>query len=140
MANEHGKEWRVCIKTGDNAFTPLSGETSHSFRRSSAEIDLSDKDSGIYGGGTYGNQRITVSVSGNLKLPDAAFAALFAASKTSPPEIEVQIRKGEVVKYQAVSGVGNFSHEAPNSGPVTFSCDLSNVGAPSVDDLGATGA
>lgn len=140
MANEYGKDWRVCIGDGEEVgevFTPLGGETSHSFRRSSADIDLSDKDSGVYGSGSYGLQRVTISVSGNLKLPDAAFAALFAASKTSPPEINVQIRKNAIIKFHGRVGVGNFSSEASREGPVTYSCDLSNIGAPIVDELGA---
>ncbi|MEZ0495401.1 phage tail tube protein [Sphingomonas sp. IW22] len=143
MASEYGKDWRVCIGNGEaenETFTAIGGETSHSFRRSSAEIDLSDKDSGTYGSGSYGLQRITISVSGNLKLPDPAFAKLFAASKAAPPEINVQIKKGSIVKFHGKVGVGNFSSEAPQQGPVTFSCDLSNIGAPIVDDLGATGA
>lgn len=143
MASEYGKDWRVCIGNGEpenETFTPIGGETSHSFRRSSAEIDLSDKDSGAYGSGSYGLQRITIAVSGNLKLPDPAFAKLFAAGKATPPEINVQIKKGNVIKFHGRVGVGNFSSEAPQTGPVTFSCDLANIGAPIVDDLGATGA
>jgi hypothetical protein len=119
---------------------PIGGETSHSFRRTSTDSDTSDKDSGVYGSSKYGLQRISVGLSGNLKLPDPGFAALFAASKTPDSEIEVQIAKGDVVKYQCVSSIGNFSHEAPNTGPVTFSCDLANAAAPTVDNLVAVAA
>ncbi|WP_030540556.1 phage tail tube protein [Sphingobium sp. DC-2] len=138
--NEYGKDWRVCIGDGEDpeVFTALGGETGFSFRRASAEIDLSDKSSGSYGSTGYGQQKLTISVSGNLKLPDAAFSALFAASKASPPEINVQIKKGSVVKFHGLVGVGNFSSEHPQTGAVTFSCDMANIGAPIVDDLTAT--
>ncbi|CAD7336117.1 hypothetical protein FIV32_04195 [Sphingomonadales bacterium 58] len=138
--NEYGKDWRVCIGDGEatEAFTPLGGETTFSFRRSSQEIDVSDKDSGTYGGTSYGQQKITISVSGNLKLPDPAFKNMFDGSKASPPEINVQIKKGSVIKFHGKVGIGNFSSEHPQTGAVTFSCDLSNIGAPIVDDLTAT--
>ena len=138
--NEYGKDWRVCIGDGGGTevFTALGGETGFSFRRASAEIDLSDKSSGAYGSTGYGQQKLTISVSGNLKLPDDAFADLFAASKASPPEIKIQIKKGSVIKFHGKVGVGNFSSEHPQTGAVTFSCDMANIGAPIVDDLTAT--
>jgi len=139
MAQEYGKDWRVCIGDGatTEVFTALGGETSFSFRRSSQEIDFSDKDSGTYGSTGYGQQKITISPSGNLKLPDPAFSKLFTASKASPPEINIQIKKGSVIKFHGKVGIGNFSSDADRNGPVTFSCDLSNIGAPIVDDLTA---
>lgn len=142
MANEYGKDWRVCIGNGQQAetFAALGGETGFSFRRSSQEIDTSDKDSGAYGGTSYGQQKITISPSGNLKLPDAAFKLMSDASKASPPEINIQIKKGNVIKFHGRVGIGNFSSEHPQTGAVTFSCDMSNVTAPIVDDLTATGA
>lgn len=141
MSNQYGKEYRICIgdaQAGTEGFDPLAGETGFSFRRSSQEIDLSDKDSGAYGSGSYGQQRITISPSGNLKLPDAAFSRLFAASKAVPPEINIQIKHGAIIKYHGRIGIGNFSAEFPTQGAVTFSCDFSNVGAPIVDALDAT--
>jgi predicted secreted protein len=140
MANEYGKDWRVCIGDGvpeTEAFVALGGETGFSFRRSSEEVDLSDKDSGAYGSTGYGQQKITINVSGNLKLPDASFTKLSAASKASPPEINVQIKKGIIIKFHGKVGIGNFSSEHPRNGAVTYSVDLSNIGAPIVDDLGA---
>ena len=140
MANEYGKDWRVCIGDGAQAeaFVALGGETSFSFRRSSEEIDLSDKDSGAYGSTGYGQQKITISVSGNLKLPDASFSKLSTGSKASPPETNVQIKKGTIIKFHGKVGIGNFSSEHARNGPVTYSVDLSNIGTPIVDDLTAT--
>lgn len=140
MASEYGKDWRLCIGDGamPEVFTALGGETSFSFKRSSTEIDLSDKDDGAYGSTSYGQQKITISATGNLKLPDVAFKKLSDTSKASPPEIFIQLKKGNIIKYHSKVGVGNFSTEHSKDGPVTYSVDLSNIGAPIVDDLTKT--
>lgn len=140
MPNEFGKDWRIGIKTGDDKFTPIGGETSLSWKRSSQEQDISDKDSGVYGATSYGQQKITFSVGGNLKLPDAGFSAAEAASKASPPQVEVQVLKGTVVKYQGLIAIGNFSADFPKDGPATWSMDMANAAAPTIDNFGATGA
>jgi len=140
MANEQGKDWRLYIKTGSNAFTAVGGETSLSWKRASGENDISDKDSGIYGATMYGQQKISFTVAGNLKLPDAGFSAAEAASKASPPQIEVQIRKGATIKYQGQVGIGNFSADFPKEGPATYSFDMANAAAPTVDNLSAADA
>ena len=69
----------------------------------------------------------------------AALEAAFTASKTSPPEKNVQIIDGDgIVKFAGTVGIGNFSMSAPDNGPATYSFDMSNIGAPTTDDLGAT--
>ena len=140
MPNEFGKDWRVHIKTGGNAFTPIGGETSLSWKRSSAEQDISDKDSGVYGATSYGQQKINFTVGGNLKLPDAGFSAAETASKASPPQVEVKIMKGATVKYQGLIAIGNFSAEFPKDGPATYSLDMANAAAPTTDNLSAADA
>lgn len=139
MGTEYGKDWR--IKIGDGAvpevFTPIGGETSFDWKRSSQEIDLSDKDSGVYGSSSYGQQKITISVSGNVKLPDVGLEKAADVAKSAPPEVTVQITKGATVKFEGLVGVGNFSTSHGKDGPVTYSFDLSNIGAPTTDDLGA---
>jgi predicted secreted protein len=137
MANEQGKDWRVHIKSGASAFIPIGGETSFDWARSSAEQDQSDKDSGVYGATTYGQQKISFKVAGNLKLPDAGFTAAEAASKLSPPEIEVQIKRGNVIKFQGMIAIGNFSASFPKDGPATYSMDMANAAAPTIDNLSA---
>ena len=130
--NEFGNDWRVAIKSGDG-FIPIGGETSLDWKRSSQEQDISDKDSGVYGATSYGQQKITFAVAGNLKLPDAGFAAAEAASKSSPPQVEVQIKKGDVIKYHGLIAIGNFSASFPKDAPATFSMDMANAAAPIVD-------
>jgi predicted secreted protein len=137
MPNEFGNDWRVAIKTGTNSFVAVGGETSLSWKRSSAEQDISDKDSGVYGATSYGQQKITFSVGGNLKLPDAGFSAAEAASKSSPPQVEVQIKKGAVIKFQGLIAIGNFSAEFPKDAPATWSMDMANAAAPTVDNFSA---
>lgn len=136
MSNEFGKDWRVHIKSGA-AFIAIGGETSLRWGRSSAEQDVGDKDSGTYGATSYGQQKITFAVGGNLKLPDAGFTAAETASKASPPQIEIQIKRGNVIKFQGLIAIGNFSAEFPKEGPATYSLDMANAAAPTVDNLSA---
>lgn len=139
MGTLQGKDIRARIKTGPDAddFVNLGGETSVSWRRQSQEIDISDKDSGAYGGSTYGQQKVTVSVSGNVKLPDIGLEKAFNTSKTSPPEGELQIVRGATVLFQSAVGIGNFSIEGGKDSPATYSFDATNTVAPTIDDLGA---
>jgi predicted secreted protein len=131
---EFGKTYRIHAGDADSL---VGGEKTFDWKRSSQEIDMSDKDDGVYGSTSYGQQKITFSVSGNLKLPDVGFAALFAASKATPPHIAWKVMNGAIVKYQGIVAIGNFSSTADKDGPVTYSFDASNYGAPIVDDLGA---
>jgi predicted secreted protein len=138
---EMGKDWRIQI--GDDSdpvvYSPIGGETTFDWKRSSQEIDLSSKDDGIYGSTTYGQQKITFSVSGNLKLPDVGLLAAEAASKASPPQAPIKVVKGAIVKFAGVVAIGNFSVTAGKDGAVTYTFDASNVGAPDTDDIGAAG-
>lgn len=139
MASEFGKDWRLHIKSGA-AFIAIGGETSLRWSRSSQEQDLGDKDSGVYGAKSFGQQNIQFAVAGNLKLPDAGFTAAENASKASPPQIEVQIKKGAIIKYQGLVAIGNFSADFPKEGPATYSMDMVNAAAPTVDNLSAADA
>lgn len=139
MGTEYGKDWRFKIKTasGPDVFTAIGGETGFSWKRSSQEVDLSDKDSGSYGSSSFGQQKVSISVNGNVKLPDTGIQEVAGVAKSGTPEVEVQIVKGAAVKYHGLSGIGNLSVDAQKDGSVTFSFDTSNIGAPIVDDLGA---
>lgn len=140
MGTEQGRETRVYLSDGTDPanWLPIGGETTMSPKRSSTELDTSSKDDGIYGSTDYGQQKITVSVSGNLKLPDAGLERADAVSKLSPPQTPVRIMKGAVVRYEGLMAIGNFSSEFPNNGIATYSFDLANVGAPTTDNLTAT--
>ncbi len=140
MANKYGKDIKVKIRTTAGptpVFTPIGGELSHSFRRSSQEVDLSDKDSGTYGGQSYGQQKITISVNGNVKLPDVGLQKVHTVAKSGTPEEVIQIVDGATVIFEGLCGIGNFSSDRNKDGPVTYSFDASNIGAPATDDLGA---
>lgn len=141
MAYEYANDWRIHIGDGGTPtedFDALGGEGGFEVKRSSAEIDFSTKDDGVYGATGYGKQKITISVNGNVKLPDTALERVSDQSKVAPPELNINIMKGTVVKYHGRMGVGNFSMNAAKDAPVTYSFDLSNVAAPIVDDLTAT--
>lgn len=137
MANEYGKNWRIYISDGASGFDPIGGEGSWSKRSSSDSIDLSSKDDGNYKAQGWGQQSVTFSVQGKVKLPDDGLEAAYATSKAATPEVEIQLRKGSAIKWQGLVGIGNFSLEGPNNGPVSYSFDLSAVGAPTVDDIAA---
>lgn len=139
MGTEYGKDWRIFVGDGGGpeTFSPIGGEGSFDWKRSSDKIDLSSKDDGQYKSGSFGQQEITISVNGNAKLPDTGLEGAFDIAKASPPELNIKIMKGATVKFACLMGIGNFSTTHHKDGPVTYSFDLSNVGAPSVDDLGA---
>jgi hypothetical protein len=138
--NDYGEEYRIVI--GDDAaptvFSVIGGETGFDFKRSASNIDDSDKDGGKYGSGSFGQQVLTMSVKGNLKLPDAGFARAFAVSKMMPPHTPAKVMKGDIVKYSGSVAVGPISTTHNNNATVDYSFDMVNRGRPLVDDLGAT--
>lgn len=138
--SEYGKDWRVYIGDGGSteAFNPVGGETSVDWTRTSDEIDLSSKDDGIYKSSGYGQQAVSFRISGNVKLPDPGLQRASDVSKLSPPQVNVQIRKGAIIKYQGPVGIGNFSTSFPKQGAATYSYDLKATAAPTIDNLGAT--
>lgn len=135
MATEFGKDWRLYVTpSGGGAAVPLGGERTTRWARASNDVDTSDKDgpSGIFTPG-----RVTFAVQGNVKLPDAAIVALFNAAK-SGEVLDIEFRKGAVVKYANEVTVGNFSADFDQQGAVPYSFDLSAAGIATVDSLGAT--
>jgi len=139
MGVEYGKDWRINIGDGEEteAFDVLGGEGSFDWSRQSDEIDLSSKDDGVYKSSSYGQQAITFSVSGKVKLPDDGLERASEVAKTSPPEVNIKVMKGTIVKYAGKVGIGNFSASFPGDGPATYTFEMKNVGAPTTDDLGA---
>lgn len=141
MATERGNDWRVEIgdgETGTEGFDPIGGEISFDWSRSSSEIDESTKDDGVYGSTSYGQQKISFKVNGNVKLPDAGLTRASTIAKTSPPEVNIRIRKGTIVKFAGRVAIGNFSTTHAKDAPVTYTFDMANKGAPTIDNLGAT--
>lgn len=139
MATEQGKDWRIRVKTGASTFVTMGGETSLSWKRANAKTDQSTKDDGKYASSSYGATEISFTVQGNLKLPDPGLAAIDAASKASPPEVEVQVfRAGDnddAPRYQGIVAVGNFDGNFPKDGPATYSFDMANAAVPTIDNL-----
>lgn len=135
--HRYGKNYRLKVDTGGGTFVAVGGEMSLQRKSSSDKIDFSSKDDGSYKTSGYGQKEITVSASGNLKLPDTGFAALYAAQAADVPEIEVQIVNTltDDVVFQCVMGIGNYSDSFATNGPVPWSCDLTTASAPTVDDM-----
>jgi hypothetical protein len=139
MGQEYGDDWRLQIGDGGGTevFSNIGGEVSFDWKRSSKEVDIATKDDGVYGANTYLQQTITISVSGKLKLPDVGLQRASDVSKALPPQANVKIKKGTTVKLAGAFAIGNFSISAPKGDVVTYSFDMSNVGAPTTDNLGA---
>lgn len=137
MATERGADWRIEVKDTGTEFDPIGGEISFDWSRSSNEIDESTKDDGMYGSTSYGQQKITFRVNGNVKLPDPGLTRIASVAKTSPPETIIRVTKGAIVKFEGPVAVGNFSTTHPKDGAVTYTFDMANKGAPTVDDFGA---
>lgn len=140
---EYGKDWQVCAGDGTEGaevFTALGGETSFDWKTATDKIDLSTKGDGNLKAQGFGQSSIDFTVQGKLKVPDTALSAVYAASKASPPVINIQIKKGTVIKYHGQVGIGNFSATAPNGDAVSFSFDMSATETPIVNDLMAAGA
>ena len=138
MAREMGKDWRIAIVAGGaSAAVTIGGETGFEWSRSSAEIDTASKDDGNYGSTDYGRQSISIRVQGKLNLPDVGLELASDASKASTP-VTMQVLKGDVVKYEGLTSIGNFSTNFNDGEQATYSFDARNTGAPTIDDLGAT--
>lgn len=140
MAKEFGKNWRVKIGDGEvsEAFDTIGGEVGFEWSRSSKEIDTSTKDDGQYATRGYGRQTVTIRVNGKVSLPDDGLERAAEVAKSATPEVNVQITKGAVVKFEGLMAIGNFSTSHPDDDVCTYSFDLSTAEAPETDDLGAT--
>lgn len=140
MGYELGKDWRIHVGDGaipTEAFVVMGGEGSFEFTRASQEIDLSTKDDGEYALGDFGTQKITIAVSGKLKLPDASIQRIFTVSKSTSKRTKMKIRKGTTDKFLGEVAIGNFSMSAPTEGAVTYSFTATASAVPTVDDIAA---
>ena len=139
--SRYGKDWRIHIGDGatpTEVFTAIGGETGFEWNRQSDAIDLSSKDDGAYKAQGWGQQAVTFSVNGKVDLPDTGLERAADVSKLSPPEVNIKVMQGAIIKYQGRVGIGNFSSSFPHDGASTYSFEMVAVAAPSVDDLGAT--
>lgn len=139
MAYQLGKDWRFCVGDGGGTevFTAIGGEGSFEWSRASDSIDLSSKDDGTYKFGTYGLQTISFNVTGKVVLPDTALERIDTIAKSGAPTLNIQIKKGSTVKFNAEVGIGNFSCSFPNGDAATYSFTAMLSDTPVVDDLGA---
>jgi hypothetical protein len=113
MGTERGLDWRIQIGDGGGpeVFTNIGGEISFDWKRSSEEIDESTKDDGPTAARPIGQQKITFSVNGNLKLPDPGLEAAFAPRRLAARG-QRKVVKGATVKFAGKVAIGNFSGDA----------------------------
>jgi len=140
MANEYSNAWRIEVGDGQETpgFAKVGGEVSFEWSRSSKEIDTSSKDDGSYATMGYGRQSVSIRANGKLKLPDVGIERISVIAKSPTPELMVRITKGEIVKYEGLVAVGNFSLSFPDDDVATYSYEMKSAAAPTVDNLGAT--
>lgn len=140
MGYELGKDWRIHVGDGGGSevFSALGGEGEFSFSRSTQEIDLSTKDDSDYALSDYGLQKITFSVSGNVKLPNTGLERMLDVSKSTSKRVNIQVKDGSIVKYAGEVAVGNVTITAGKGGAVGYSFAMTASTAPTTDDMGAT--
>ena len=140
MAIEFGKNWRLKFGDGEasEAFDASGGEGGLDWTRQSMEIDTGSKDTGQYGTMGYGRQTVSFRVSGKLTLPDTGLERADEIAKSATPEVNVQVVKGSIVKFEGLVSIGNFSCSFPDDEVATYSFDMKVADAPVTDDLGAT--
>lgn len=136
MATERGTDTRLYIKSGGAAFVKVGGETKFTFKRSRPEEDTSDKDGGK---SQYGQAKISISISGNTKLPDAGLTALEAASHDGAEPVEIQLKHGDTIRFHCLVSIGNYQGDYP-IGTATWQADMTNADTPIVDNLLSTAA
>lgn len=138
MGTEFGKDTRLNFGdgAGTEVFTTLGGEKSFDWTRASTDVDTTDKDGPA---GVYVPGRVGFSVSGNVKLPNAALSRAILACKNGTP-IDIKITSGvggAVVRYQGVVTVGNMKVTYDTEGAVPYSFDMTQYSTPTVDALDA---
>ena len=135
MAHQYGRDWRIYLATGASTFAPIGGEGSWDQKRSSDSVDLSSKDDGQLKAEGFGQQSITFSLQGKVKLPDAGFEHAFDLQKTPDVSTVMQLRNKDQIVYEGPVSIGNFSMSGQNGQAVTYSFDLKATALPGVDDL-----
>lgn len=141
MAYELGKDWRIYVGDGGGTevFDALGGEGSFEFQRQATEIDLSTKDDSDYAVGDFGLMKITITVSGNVKLPDTSIERLLDKAKdATDKKTNIQIKDGSIVKFAGEVAVGGNGITASKDGAVVYSFTLIASAAPTTDDMAAT--
>ena len=86
----------------------------------------------------YGRQTVSFRVSGKLTLPDTGLERADEIAKSATPEVNVQVVKGSIVKFEGLVSIGNVSCSFPDDEVATYSFDMKVADAPVTDDLGAT--
>lgn len=142
MAYELGKDWRIHVGDGatpTEGFTVLGGEGSFSFLRQSGEVSLSTKDDSGYDLADFGLQKISISVSGLVKLPDTALERLCDKAKDATNKrTNIKILDGSIVKYLGEVAVGGNGIDAGKDGGVAYSFSMVASAVPTTDDMAAT--
>lgn len=131
-----GKDVRLTVEDPDNAgqYISVGGEGRLSFQASPDTIDGASKDDGNYKVEYFGQQKISITLAGKVKLPDDGLAALDDASRTNAA-ISVKIVKGVTVLFHGDMTVGNRQADWDNAQAASYSFSLGLAAAPTVDAL-----
>jgi predicted secreted protein len=135
--HQYGRDITLKISDGLGAFVNVGGQTTLSKKVSTDKIDFSSKDDGRIKASGFGQQEISFSVAGKLKLPDAGFSRVQTIANASPPECDIQVVRGATVLFQGTIGMGNLSWDAATNSAVNYSFDMTAVSLPTIDDVTA---
>lgn len=131
-----GKDYRLKVEDPDtdDTFLTVGGEGKLSFSATPDSIDAASKDDGNYKIEFYGQQKIAITLSGKVKLPDDGLAALDGASKTNAA-INVKITKGVTDVFVGSMTVGNRQVDFDNAQAANYSFSLGLAAAPTTDAI-----
>lgn len=143
MARKLGQHYRLAVSdaASPEVFTVIAGQTGLSRDGSSNLIDQSSKTTGKYAVQSPGRAQLTLTVTGNVEVPDAnGLEAVKALDASDPvPARNFQIQDHSVspatVIFTCSMYVSNFSTDSPDQDNATYSFTLTAAAQPTVDDL-----
>lgn len=134
-----GKDTRLKIGDGQatEAFLVLGGEAKLSVSRSPDTIDASSKDDGNYKVEMFGQMKVSMTVSGKVKLPDAGLARADAVAKSGgTTNVKVVDSKGVPTdRWVCLMSIGNLQIDYDDQQAASYSFTLSAAAAPTTDNL-----
>ena len=135
-----GKNYRLQVGdgAGTEVFTSILGEQSLIMKTNPDQIPADSKDDGDYKARYYGQQEVTISVSGVTKIPDVALSRLDTQRKVLGSTVNIQIvdtAASNAVKWLGSVSVGSFTANFENKSAVSYQFELAANAAPTTDTL-----
>ncbi|WP_375290915.1 phage tail tube protein [Qipengyuania sp.] len=139
MALKLGQNYRLLVTdpATPGEFLTIGGEQRLSRTDSPNAIDGASKDDGNYQVELYGQQKVSITVSGKVKLPDAGLKALDGLAKVAGSSDVVKIvdTTDDTDVFVCEMSVGQRQVDFDNQQVATYSFNLSIAAAPTTDAL-----